>query len=476
MGDTKNNITPDNSVEINNSAANIPVDGDVVISVRPDFSTAYITIYGAQNGGRDLSYDDIINALRAKAVSYNIDTARIRSAVQTKMFDKEFVAAQADMPQNGIDGTVTYKFSKESVLAPKEDEHGFVDYKNLGLIRNIRENETIAEITLPTEGTPGKDIRGLVMRAIPGKKASYNIGTGTKLSDDGTRIYAIFDGHVCFKNNAFCVENTVTISGDIDASVGNIEFLGDVIVKGEVMEGFSITAGKDVTVSGNVTGADIHAGGAITIKKGSINSNLMSHGDISCQFCEHSKIRTDGNVNGQSFVICDVYCGQDLKAKALNGGKYTVLGDTEVTYLGTKNYAPTEVIAGDNAVLNKEKELLNKRITELDSQIGRCTQIVDFLTEKRKQLKHLPEDKEELLGNMVKAKLTCKNEKKQSLKRIAEIDMSLSQKQYRSIICKGTAYPGVKVTINDAVMKIENETPRVKIYLNGDGLITTGQV
>ena len=61
-------------------------------------------------------------------------------------------------------------------------------------------------------------------------------------------------------------------------------------------------------------------------------------------------------------------------------------------------------------------------------------------------------------------------------KRIAEIDASLAQKQYRCIVCKGTVYPGVRVTINDTSKKIETETVRVKIYLDESGNVATGPV
>ncbi len=455
---------------------NNPVDGEVIISVPPNFSVAYVTIYPAQNGGKDVTYDDVISALAVKGVKYNINEALIRSVIENKEFDKEIRAAEADMPVDGKNGTVTYKYDKEQVIAPQEDEKGFVDYKNLGLIRNIHENDEIAVITLPEEGKDGKDIRGVAMKAAPGKPAPYTIGTGTKLSDNGLKILASIDGHVCYRDKTFCVEPVVTIKGDVDVSVGNIDFLGDVVIKGEVMEGFTVTAGKDITIGGNVTNAQIRAGGSITIKKGAINSKLTAHGNINCQFCEHSDISTDSDLHAQSFVICNVYCGGNLTAKGVNGGRYTVLGNTETTYLGTKNYAATEITAGDNAMLAKEKTDLLNRITELESTILRCEQIAEFLTAKRKELKRLPEEKEELLGSAIKTKFSSQNEIKQHRKRIASIDESLNEKQHCYVSVKGIAYPNSKVIINEEVKKFETETPRVKIYLDDEGQLTTGVI
>ncbi|MGN0638711.1 MAG: FapA family protein [Huintestinicola sp.] len=455
---------------------NPPVDGEVIITVQPNFSVAYMSVYPPQNGGREITFEGVISALSAKGVKYNVNESLIRRLIESKDFDKEIKAAEADMPIDGKNGTITYKYDKEQIIAPQEDENGFVDYKNLGLIRNIHTNDVIAEITPPEAGTDGKDIRGVVMKAAPGKPAPYTIGRGTKLSEDGLTIVAAIDGHVCYRDKAFCVEPVVTINGDVDASVGNIDFLGDVVIKGEVLEGFSVTAGKDITIGGNATGAKLKAGGAITIKKGAINSKLTAHGNVSCQFCEYSDISTDSDLNVQNFVICTVYCGGNLVSKSINGGKYTVLGNTEVTFLGTKNYAPTEVTAGDNAMLSAEKNECLKKISELESTVERCNQIAEFLNAKRKELKKLPEDKEELLGSAIKTKFASQNEVKQIRKRIASIDESLSEVQHCFVTVKGMAYPGSKVVINEAVKKFEVETPRVKIFLDDNGELVTGTV
>lgn len=457
-----------------NTSSTVKLDGEVIINVLSDFSAAYMTLYPPKPGGKDITYEGVMNALAAKGVRHNVNTELIVKAVEEKWFDREIQVAVADKPVDGIDGTITYKFPKEQNLAPVEDENGFVDYKSLGRIRNIHTGEVIAEITLPTEGTPGTDVRGVALRAVPGRAAPYKLGEKTRLSEDETKILAAADGHVCWKGNAFCVETTVTINGDVDASVGNLDFIGDIVIKGEVLEGFTIISAKNILVYGNVTNAVIKAGGTVTVKKGSINSDITAHGDVVCQFCEHSRIRSDCAVTAQNFVLCEVYCGGDLSAKALNGGKYTCLGDTEATFIGSKNYTATEVIAGDNAVLTTERDNLRKRIDEIDSMNVRVNQILEFLAQKKQQTGSIPADKVELLKKSA-ATLTANREEKQELMRkISEIDSALSEKQYRNIKCKGMVYPGVKVTINDSYMKFDTETPRVSIHLDADGNIVTG--
>ncbi|MGN0666736.1 MAG: DUF342 domain-containing protein [Huintestinicola sp.] len=450
------------------------INGEVAVTVKSDYTAAYITIYPPKEGGRDITYDEIMDALALKAVRHDLKTELIRELVDKKLYDREIMVSGAVLPINGTNGSIKYNYDKEVSLAPVEDEKGFVDYKSLGRIRNINEGDVIAEITKPTMGTDGIDVRGVPIKAVPGHEASYSVGERTKLSDDGLKILAAADGNICWKGGGFCVETTVVINGDVDASVGNLDFIGDISVKGEVLEGFTIISAKNIIIKGNANGATLKAGGNVSVKCGIINSNVTAHGNIECMFAEHSRLKSDCSVKAQNLVLCDVYCGGDLITKALNGGKYTCLGAIEAGSIGTKNYAPTEVIAGDNAVLNKEKEEAVKRLSELDVMNGRLNQILEFLAAKKAQLGAIPADKVDLLRQSASTLMANQEEQKRLTARIGEIDASLSLKQNREVKVKGTIYPGTKVTINDSVMKFDIETVRVSVHLDENGNITTG--
>ncbi len=454
-----------------NNKSTVPVDGKVIVTVKNNFSSAFISFYPPANGGKPITYEDCLAELSANSVRHNLKLAELREIIEYEYYNKELKVAEADMPVDGINGTITYHYPRTQSLVPKEDENGFVDYKSLGHIRNIHTGDVIATITLPTEGTSGTDVRGVEMKPIPGKPASFNIGTYTKVTDDGLSLVAAADGHLCFKDNAFCVETTVTIKGDVDSAVGNLDFIGDIVITGEVMEGFKVESAKNITINGNVTGAEIKAQGSIVIKKGAINATLCAGGNIDCKFCEYSSLNANGDLNIQNCTVCDVYCGGNIKAGQLNGGTYTVIGETQIQTIGNKAYTPTELTLGNNAILSKERADIEKEASELETQIQRCAQIIEFLTEKRKQLKGLPEDKEEILNNCIRTKLTDQMKRKNIFKRIEEIDEMLSENQYRTFSCKGYAYPGVKVRINNEVYKFEKETVRSRLRLDEEGKI-----
>lgn len=462
------------------SRVNLPVHSTVSVSVASNSSEAYVAVNGPKFGGEHVTEDMIRNALDLNKITYGIDDEMVKRIVREKLYGDKYTIAVWTKPENGIDGTITYYYDKQNTAAPVEDEHGFVDYKNLGMVRTIYAGDVIADITMPTLGSPGMDVRGRVLRQKPGKKAQFSLGPNTVLSSDGKQITAAVDGNINFKNGAFGIEQVVTINGNVDASVGNISFVGDVIVKGEVFEGFKISSNANIIVAGNVNGATLEADGDIVIRKGCINSKVVAHGSVSINFCEHSDITCDGDLNSSNFVICNVYCGGYLTTKGkgggLLGGKYTCLNSVEASSIGTKNYTPTLLTVGDNALLSEEKEAVNKQIEKLTTDLEKTMLVIDFLNKKKKELHTLPEDKEEMLGNACRQKIIISVETKKLWQRIDEIDMALAQKQHLSVKCQGYMYPGVRIIINDATFKVESEYVRTKVVISEEGEIHAVQL
>lgn len=454
----------------------LPVDCAVAVNVLSNGSEAYVIVEPPKNGGAEVTLNTIMEALNKNNVTYGLDMDMINSIVNDKRYSSKLPVARWTPPVNGMDGTITYMYEREVKSAPVEDDHGFVDYKNLGLIRTLHKGDVIATITMPTDGEPGTDVRGRQLRQIVGKKAKYTVGTNTAVTEDGLQIVVSADGNLNYRNGAFHIDQVVTINGDVDASVGNISFVGDVVVKGEVMEGFKISSNANIIVSGNVNGATLEADGDVIIKKGCINSNVMAHGNITANFCEYSDINCDGDVTSSNFVVCNVYCGGTISTKGnsggLLGGKYTCLNSVAISNIGTKNYIPTQLTVGDNALLSEEKEAVMKQIEKCLENLEKIVLVIDFLKNKKKE-KPLPPDKEEILGTSRRQKVLINMEIGNLKKRIEEIDISLANRQYLTVECKGYIYPGVKIIINDAVFKVEAEYVRTKITLGEDGEIHT---
>ena len=144
-----------------------------------------------------------------------------------------------------------------------------MDFKNLNIVNQVEQGTAICEIIQPEDPVTGMNIYGNEIPGKPGSMPAIPNGDNTYLSEDGTKLIAAITGNLTFSNNRFSVRQQFDVPENVDASTGNIEFAGDVIIRGSVLEGYTVKAGGNVTVYGMVEGAQISAGGNVQLKQGS---------------------------------------------------------------------------------------------------------------------------------------------------------------------------------------------------------------
>lgn len=450
----------------------IPVHAVAEISLDPNLTTAFITVTAPQNGGLDITMDKIRAAIDEKNISHGIFEDSLESIVEDKRYNENICIARWTAPVDGVDGEIKYHFDKSQVIAPIEDEHGTVDYKNLGLVKNTLMGTVIADISMPTEGQPGKDICGKIVRQHIGVPVKVNLGSGTSLTEDGTQIIASVDGNLCFQNGAFCVNEELLLKGDVDVASGNIDFIGNVIIKGNVSEGYSVVSKKNISVLGTVVGAVLKADGDISVKTGIINSTVECKGSIRMAFCENSSVKCDNNVEAQSFVGGEVFAGKAILATGkgvMMGGKYTALENIEAAIFGSEGYAKTVITVGNNAILTEEKEELVRKNDVLADKFDQLGKILTTLTELAKAGKLSPE-REQMKVEAMKSRFQMQGEMKRNQQRITEIDRTLELKQNLSVSCRKEFYPGVLIRINSFIYQVNVLQGRSKACIGSEGI------
>ncbi len=427
-----------------------PINGSVIVDTDEHFMTAHVVVHEPEFGGRPVTYQQVCDELALKGVRYNVDFEAIRAIFDNKTFGKSILAAKGDLAVDGINGSVIYHFDRTDAQVFKEDEFGNVDLHDLGLIRNIDEGTVIAEIIPETQGTPGRDVRGITVVQTPGKPPVYTVGPGVKLSDDGLVLSAAISGNLRWLKTYFVVEKDVTISGDVDVSVGNIDFIGDVTIKGNVEEGYEIKSGGNVNVYGSVTSAKIEAAGNISVRMGVVGSELKGH-DISASFFENSSMNASGLLTAQNFIACQATCNGKLTASggkaAIIGGKYTSLSDIEANIIGSETYTRTLLVLGNTAILAEERLELVKKISEFENQLDQLEKICTAL-QKQKKVAPLTEDREEMLVTSIRAKYVHQRELKAMKQRIIDIDKEIDISNDLKVVVRRALYPGVSIRIN----------------------------
>ncbi|MCL2697042.1 MAG: FapA family protein [Oscillospiraceae bacterium] len=466
-------MSEDNSNAGGAADERIPINGAVVISTNESKMEAYLCITEERDGGDPVTFKDITEEVSAYGITHEVSLDEAKTLLEEKRYGKKVVISRGVKAVNGRDGRIDYLFETTNELVPKKGKLGEVDYKDLGLVRNIIEGELIAIIYHPDEGVPGVNVFGQELSPIAGKEMKYAVGPGTVINDEETEIKAAISGNLVWQKGSFAVEETLVIKENVDVSTGNIDFIGDVLIKGNVAENFTVKSKKTVTINGTVTGATVIADGNIIINLGSVNSDLIAKGDIKLGFCESSKIECQGSFSSQSIIAGEVFCGGTINLTqgrgVVFGGKHIAIGGFTANIIGTESYTKTQITLGNSAVLTEEKLELTNKIKDLEERTKKLLQVAEVLQEQKKNTGQLPADREAMLTTAIRSRFTFQREVKVLTGRIAEIEKELDSAGDQYIIVHKDLWPGVTVRIGSELLIVDRHLTKVMIGKDDEG-------
>lgn len=449
------------------------VDGSVDITFDPEGNTANMVLHMPHNGGKPITPQGVMVELAKKGITTGIDELDIKDMVEGKVYDTPICVARAIPPKRGENGRISYRFEKQRVPKPKYDEFGIADFRELDIIVPIKKGDIIADITPPTPGEPGVNIFGRAIKPEPGTMPNITIGKNSLLTADGKNIVATCNGHILYGTGCFNVEDTVTVKSDLDISVGNITFNGDVVIKGNVMEGFSIKAGRNVRIEGTAFSASITAGGNITINGGAINSQIDCDGDVSIGFCENTTIKAQGNVVSPQFAFCNVFCYGELIAKGrtgvITGGKITCMKNVTAGIIGSEKYTYTEVNIGDGSVTCARKRDAETELSVLKTAYEQASKNVEFLKGRKKhQGGKLTDVQSRQMKTETQNKVFYSVRCKELEELIAQLDADLKHRDDLCAKVSATIFPGSHFCINYLSLDVTQVSTHSKVCVVDD--------
>ena len=166
-----------------------------------------------------------------------------------------------------------------------------------------------------TKGRDGQSVRG--RREVVEDGSDIDLaplaGDGTEVTEDGLKLVATDSGVPSQENNKIAVLPTYSIAGDVDFSTGNVEFAGNLEVRGDVRPGFRIHATGSIEVGGLIDGGSLDAGGDVRVRRGVIGQGVTvvrAGGSVETAFVEKAEIHAGGSIQigneiRQSLVVAE---------------------------------------------------------------------------------------------------------------------------------------------------------------------------
>lgn len=438
----------------------IKVDARPVIHITEDQLEAWILVLPPVEEGEELNGDMLDNALEKRGICFGIDTELLENLPDNQdRYFRLFRIAKGQPVSHGVDGYIEDFYERVVKKEFSENDHGKVDYFHLNLVQNIDKGNVICRAVPPVEGVPGRTVQDREIGCRTGKAASLPKGPNTEISEDGAKLVASIPGRLEFNNNKFQVKSVLEISGNVDFSTGNIDFVGDVHIRGDVISGFSVKALGDVTIDGVVEAAEVEAGGDLIVSKGisgDLRGVIRGHHDIYAKYMESCSIHCKGNIQTDCIVNCDIYCDGKVYARSgrgtIIGGRIRAAQEVSSKIVGSRSESITAVYLGGQPCANYEKEFLALTLAKLEDEMERVERQPDSPAKEKRMAKI------RLDLSVGKMKI---NRFDKELKKLKE----KIQEQGGSRLKCDIAYPGLALNIGDESYTLSKETSMVNARL-----------
>lgn len=451
------------------------------VRITEDNMKAYMTV-PQPLVGESYTVDYLEDVLRLNHIKIGVLTEQLEKIVTHHLYDREVLAAQGVEMENGKNGYYEYFFERDLSQKPIENEDGTVDYKNIKMIELVEEGQTIAIYHEGTAGTNGYNLSAQFKNAKRGAELPPLKGTGFQRLEDGVTYVASVSGKIMELNNRVNIFPVHELFGDVDLSTGNIEFNGDVIIHGSVLDGMSIKATGTVTVDKIVESAYIEGRKGVILRGGVLGRNgakIRSKGNITALFFEYADVETDADIEADSFLDSRVYAGGRIR---LSGKKGCIVGGTthaahwiEASEIGNAVGANTEVSVGVSQEQAATIMKLEKLLKDYEGQLQRIESGLVQFEEIMKQ-RGISFRDDPRRTTLVKEKIRLSALVAGHREELKAYQLVRSETEKAFIRVKKKIYPCVRVCVDEQFVQVQDLQTRVEFtkYMGKLGMFNIG--
>ncbi len=451
------------------------------IKVSLDKMKVEARFYPPSTNGNTMDVKDIIGELSRKGVNYGMDQETVLEYMDNRVYFTDIVIAEGKPPRHGRDDRIEYFFNVNPSLKPKHNEDGSVDYRDLNTICQVNAGDLLARLHKGDKGENGKDVSGKEIPCRTVKVLKLETGKNLYLNDDSTELYTDVTGHASLVKDKIFVSDVFEVPADVDNSVGNIEYNGNVHIKGSVRSGFSVIAKGDVIVDGVVEDALIQSEGQIIVKcgiHGMKKGILDAGGNIVTKFIENARVFSGGYVESGNITQSDVSATDDIivsdRKGSITGGIIRAGGIVDAQTLGSPMGTTTAVEVGMAPEKKERYVQLQRELTIISQNINKLSPILKTYNGYISAGKQL-DQKNTLYLQKIATELKKNTELLAAEQQeFNALHQELITSKHAKVIVRKDVFPGVGITISDVSMNIKEKRSFCQYEKkNGEIVVTT---
>ncbi|MFP4510892.1 MAG: FapA family protein, partial [Spirochaetaceae bacterium] len=247
-------------------------------------------------------------------------------------------------------------------------------------------------------------------------------------------------------------------------------FLGTVLVKGNVDDGFSVKAAGNIEVMGSVGKCDLDAEGDVIVHQGIAGKGggtVRSGKGVWAKFIENANVESsdlvvvsDGIINSRVRTDKGVICKG--KRASIVGGRISASEEIRAKTLGSVGGMETVLEVGYDPKSKARLEELEARLTEIENELEDVLRNLQTIQAMHKQRRKLSKDKIDQARELQRRKNELVRERDELVDESDEVKNYLTQiRSAGRVSASGVVHPGVKIWIKDASLDVRNEFKQV---------------
>ena len=374
-------------------------DGEFFIKIDDDQLSAYLTCFNPR-GGIAVTLESILEEAENKEITVDLDMEAIKRAIAEE--GDSVLIASGKPAEDGLDSRFESLLPEMKERVPQVDEEGIANFRDLGEILVVYTGDSLMRRYPAGDGEPGFTISGAPIPAKKGMSLEFTAGLeGAEIdSNDSDLLIAKIDGCPYLIPNGVKVEPVYTVK-NVDLHSGNIDFLGTVIVTGEVQSGMTIKADGDIHIKGSTEGAILIAKGDIVVTGGlighpekpetelTIDPITEAGGSVNANFTQNAVVNAGQGIFIRDYtMMCklnaavQIVVGDGSRRGHIIGGVSTAGLLIKAKTIGSPSRSRTVVIARTSDTLYARMAKLSESRDDLKVRRFKVRKLIDLAVNK----------------------------------------------------------------------------------------------
>ena len=377
------------------SYGELSADGMVTLEVSRDQMSVHARFHPPTGSGEPLSLDTVRSAIETRGITFGVDWEAVKGCILTCNEERVEVAdAIVARGKKPLDERPPFLVLAEKLVAREKNDgpEGLrVDFKELALFTLVRKGELLATLEPKQEGAMGVSVLGTAVAF--GKERVHYPRPGKNTARQDKTIVAACDGRFQVNADSFWVDEVLDILGNIDLRVGNVDFPGDVVIRGEIRDGFVVKAGKSILCSGCIGAARIECKGDLVTQQGIVGKEkalILVGGAAEAKFLEGCALDAVGPVRVRTSVLNSTVHTKDRLDMGdrgiIIGGIIKAQNGVSAEQIGTERGPRTEIHCGIDFKVEQKLVWIRDRnialafkLREIESKMKTSTRSRDVL-------------------------------------------------------------------------------------------------